>query len=286
MGEKKLLCPIPNAKERKHRPMYRGLLAYFPNALELVSNVSDVGNIQHNGPDAPLYWDKTKSSDEPDALLRHLKEYSEGKEFDDDGVPVLAKVCWRALAFLQREIDKERAAGTYVPPKIGKRTLLEFLGWRTIGNGRVTEGRWKVQCDCGKVFECGDYEVSRTWFKPCQSCCQSHPKPSRRKRPFEAQYNGLVHRTKHEVLLSYEEFVQLTDVKECHYCGAPINWPKDGYGKSSSPSNLDRKDNRLPYTKENVVVCCKKCNIGKNRFFTYDEWKQIGELIRQWYAKK
>lgn len=46
--------------------------------------------------------------DEPDALLRHLID--RGKR-DTDGQRHSAKVAWRALALLQREIEEERRKG-------------------------------------------------------------------------------------------------------------------------------------------------------------------------------
>jgi hypothetical protein len=64
---------------------------------------SKVGNDQHN-PGEPLHWAKEKSIDEADALVRHLLE--RGK-VDSDGVRHSAKVAWRALALLQRELDNE-----------------------------------------------------------------------------------------------------------------------------------------------------------------------------------
>lgn len=89
---------------RKQRPLYSGVLQYFPDALLEVAHCSWVGNEQHH-PGAPLHWDKSKSSDEPDALMRHL--LAAGTD-DDDGVKHSAKVAWRALALLQREIERER----------------------------------------------------------------------------------------------------------------------------------------------------------------------------------
>jgi hypothetical protein len=86
--------------------MYQGLLAYFPDALEEVSHVSFVGNEQHN-PGQPLHWAKEKSTDESDCIIRHLKDHAKGKKFDTDGLRHLAKVAWRALANLQREIEAE-----------------------------------------------------------------------------------------------------------------------------------------------------------------------------------
>ena len=89
------------AQVRKTYPMFSGLLKYFPDALMEVAHVSFVGNEQHN-PGQPLHWDRSKSTDEPDALLRHLKDAG---TLDTDGLRHSAKVAWRALALLQKEIE-------------------------------------------------------------------------------------------------------------------------------------------------------------------------------------
>jgi hypothetical protein len=95
-----------DAGERKSTPICTGVLDYFPDALAEIARVSKAGNDQHN-PGQPLHWAKEKSTDEPDALVRHLLD--RGKR-DSDGQRHSAKVAWRALALLQREIEAERAA--------------------------------------------------------------------------------------------------------------------------------------------------------------------------------
>jgi hypothetical protein len=95
-----------DAKARKATPIASGVLDYFPDALLAVAELSRIGNDQHN-PGQPLHWAKEKSTDEADALLRHLID--RGK-MDVDGVRHSAKVAWRALALLQREVDAERIA--------------------------------------------------------------------------------------------------------------------------------------------------------------------------------
>lgn len=90
--------------ERKALPITSGVLDYFPDALLAVAHCSKVGNDQHN-PDQPLHWAKEKSTDEADALVRHLLERG---TVDTDGVRHSAKVAWRALAMLQREIEAEQ----------------------------------------------------------------------------------------------------------------------------------------------------------------------------------
>jgi hypothetical protein len=86
--------------ERKSMPVYSGVLKYFPNAIKYVAYVSKKGNEQHH-PDKPLHWDMDKSTDEPDALLRHLIDHSINP-IDEDGVLHLGKTVWRGLAMLER----------------------------------------------------------------------------------------------------------------------------------------------------------------------------------------
>lgn len=88
-------------KERKDVPIYSGVIKYFPDALAAVAELSRKGNDQHN-PGKPLHWDRSKSGDELDALLRHVVEAG---TLDADGVRHSAKVAWRALANLQKEIE-------------------------------------------------------------------------------------------------------------------------------------------------------------------------------------
>jgi len=86
-------------KERKDTPVYTGVLKYFPLALKEVAKCSKAGNEQHHK-EKPLHWDKSKSFDNEDALVRHLIDHSIDP-MDDDGILHLTKVCWRSLAALQ-----------------------------------------------------------------------------------------------------------------------------------------------------------------------------------------
>lgn len=92
------------AKNRKDQPVFSGVLRYFPNALLEISKVSKAGNEQHN-PGEPMHWDKSKSTDEADALLRHLIDSG---TIDTDGIRHTAKVAWRALALLERELTDDK----------------------------------------------------------------------------------------------------------------------------------------------------------------------------------
>jgi hypothetical protein len=88
-------------QERKNVPIASGVLDYFPDAIAAVAGLSRAGNEQHN-PGKPLHWDRDKSGDEADALMRHFMERG---TLDTDGIRHSAKVAWRALALLQKELE-------------------------------------------------------------------------------------------------------------------------------------------------------------------------------------
>lgn len=95
------------AAERKQFPIASGVMDYFPDALSAISNVSWRGNQQHN-PDKALHWDRSKSGDEADTMMRHFLQRG---TLDTDGVPHTAKMAWRALALLQKELEAKNESG-------------------------------------------------------------------------------------------------------------------------------------------------------------------------------
>lgn len=95
-------------KMRKSIPVATGCIDYFPDALAAVAECSLAGNKQHV-PGEPLHWDRSKSGDEADALLRHFIERG---GTDTDGLRHSAKVAWRALALLQKEIEADGAGSS------------------------------------------------------------------------------------------------------------------------------------------------------------------------------
>lgn len=114
-----LHAPVPptaslpiEPKARKGIPLFSGLLKYFPDALIAVAHCSYVGNEQHH-PGEPLHWDKSKSTDHYDCLLRHLVDDLTGVPVDPSpvgDVDHLAKVAWRALAGLQTALAARKSA--------------------------------------------------------------------------------------------------------------------------------------------------------------------------------
>lgn len=125
------------AKERKKFPVGSGVLDYFPDAIVAVAEVSYVGNEQHN-PGQPLHWNRGKSGDESDTMIRH---YLQRGLRDTDGVRHSAKMVWRALAYLQKEIENEQ-----------ERQRLETVQKSTIDKPERCSGSY----DCGGT-KCDGY---------------------------------------------------------------------------------------------------------------------------------
>ena len=92
--------PIPfrlpeDAAARKAIPIYTGVINYFPRAIAAVAQLSLTGGIQHGQTAETLHWDRSKSGDEKDAMMRHI--------IDGDW----EYVAWRALANLEKHLEGE-----------------------------------------------------------------------------------------------------------------------------------------------------------------------------------
>jgi len=96
-----------DAKARKDIPLFRGLLKYFPRACAAVAELSRIGNEQHN-PGSPMHWDRTKSQDHGDCVVRHQVDAG---TFDADDVRHSTKVAWRAMAQLEVELEEAEKTG-------------------------------------------------------------------------------------------------------------------------------------------------------------------------------
>ena len=86
------------AKERKDIPVYTGFINYFPRAIAAVAKISLIGGLQHGQTAETLHWDRSKSGDELDAMMRHI--------LDGDW----EQVAWRAMANLEKKEEAKTAA--------------------------------------------------------------------------------------------------------------------------------------------------------------------------------
>lgn len=92
-----------DSQVRKDTPIFSGFVKYFPLSMAEVSRLSKVGNDKHN-PGQPLHWDKTKSMDHGDCIIRH--QIDAGTVDTEDGFLHDVKVAWRAMAQLEIALEK------------------------------------------------------------------------------------------------------------------------------------------------------------------------------------
>ena len=158
------------------------------------------------------------------------------------------------------------------------RRFRKLLVLRREMNGSHRHARWQCRCDCGKLTICLSSNLLRGISKSCG--CLRKDGSWHQLRPFEWLYTRIT-KTKHECILTYKQFLEFTKTNRCHYCFAEIVWTKHKRRGESGRYNLDRKDNAKGYSKKNCVVCCTRCNYGKNRHFTYEEWWTITACFRK-----
>jgi hypothetical protein len=80
--------------ERKKINIYSGVIKYFPKALCAVAQCSARGSKQLH-PDEPMHWDRNKSPNELDSMMRHILD----EDWD--------AVAWRALANLEKKLEEQ-----------------------------------------------------------------------------------------------------------------------------------------------------------------------------------
>lgn len=164
---------------------------------------------------------------------------------------------------------------------IGKRferlVVISFEGTRS------RKAQWKCHCDCGSIIITSGTNLISGGTKSCGCYKKDH---HFKLRPYEWLYNSLKKKTRRECSLTYEEFLQFTQITSCHYCNDHIDWGLPNGQRGSSAYYLDRIDNSLGYTKKNCVVCCSPCNWVKGHFLSYNEMKELGPSLRKLWDKR
>lgn len=75
--------------------------------------------------------------------------------------------------------------------------------------------------------------------------------------------------------------------KVCVYCDIPADLlerlPKM-FGRKMVRLSVDRVDPTKAYQLDNIVLCCLKCNVVKNRIFSFEEMKKLAKkfIKPQW----
>jgi len=80
------------------------------------------------------------------------------------------------------------------------------------------------------------------------------------------------------------------DGTKCHYCSIeekdiPI-WGKIYGGKTRKRLEVEHKDSSQGDTLQNCVLACPVCNIAKSNIFSYEEFKRVGDVIKEIWQRR
>jgi hypothetical protein len=166
----------------------------------------------------------------------------------------------------------EQGTHNIVGNRYGQLIVLAFAGGKSASGGR-RGSRWLCKCDCGveKVVFANRLKTGNT-----KSCGCSRRKTHNGESDECMALKTIEYSYKHSARkrgIHYE--LTLQDINElvfqpCNYCGAvgvsllkPGIKPKSNSRKPVPYNGIDRVDNSRGYTLDNVVTCCRVCNVAK-----------------------
>ena len=98
-----------DAKARKAIPIHTTLFKYWPDAVAALAECCVVGGAQHGQEVSELHWDRAKSGNELDAMMRHALDAG---YLDTDQIRHSTKILFRAFCNLQLELEKAKSSGS------------------------------------------------------------------------------------------------------------------------------------------------------------------------------
>lgn len=150
--------------------------------------------------------------------------------------------------------------------KFGELTVLEFY------ESKGDHWYYLCRCDCGKESITMLSNMKKGHTKSCGHT-RDREYGEAAKNKIKDGYIRSAQDRGYEWKLTDEEFDRLTS-ENCHYCGRqPSNVSKSKKSNNGTfvYSGIDRMDNTKGYISNNVVSCCKKCNMAK-RNMPYEEF--------------
>lgn len=142
--------------------------------------------------------------------------------------------------------------------------------------------KWICQCDCGsqRIVSSKNLQLDRTKDCGCKYIDRIKQQGIRRRKPQGVALENKVldsyaRNAKRKCLvfeLNRDEFVKLMN-GNCFYCDIPLSTVKRSSYDEIKYNGIDRLNNNMGYTHDNVVSCCKHCNYIKRE-------KSLSEFIK------
>jgi hypothetical protein len=134
---------------------------------------------------------------------------------------------------------------------------------------------WLCKCDCGNMTEANTGSLTCDKKKSCgcltstksaENSIKSRYKIAKQDAGYRSIYSSYKLNAKSrgfDFNIDFDYAVSILK-SDCHYCGIE---PSNTYMKSyynATYNGIDRVDNTKGYEMNNIVSCCKMCNIAKN----------------------
>ncbi len=164
--------------------------------------------------------------------------------------------------------------------KYGRLTAIQYVGNE---EGYKGGALWLCRCDCGNEATVSSGALMSKNKASC-GCLKRKPRVTQTARnTVLSHYRSSARRRGHVWELD-DYFDKLTSMN-CHYCGrSPGNIQKvyrvyEPAGREFAYNGIDRVDNKLGYTIDNVVTACSICNNAKKAMSYNDFTAWIKDLV-------
>lgn len=164
--------------------------------------------------------------------------------------------------------------------------------WKREKSGKSYVTKWKCKCKCGQEKWIQASSLSQKQTRSC-GCFQREMTSIARKlepgmaakRAIYRQYKLRSRRKNLDFSISFLEFLKLT-ARECYYCGRLLSnkYAVERNNGVFCYNGLDRKNNKLGYSIDNAVSCCKYCNVAKSTMSETEFFKWIIQVYN-YYIK-
>jgi hypothetical protein len=149
--------------------------------------------------------------------------------------------------------------------RFGRLLIMSFAGRQPVGSQGCLRSMFNALCDCGKECVVSANRVQSGNTKSCG--CLRYELSLRPGGAARELYGKYVKRSKGrgvKIELTLEEFIEFVK-QNCFYCGAPPSQIIDSTSglEKFKYNGIDRWNNDLEYTKDNMVPCCGTCNKQK-----------------------
>ena len=136
---------------------------------------------------------------------------------------------------------------------------------------------WECECECGKLLFVQGSELRRGYATSCKSTVCKSKVERESKYFYKVQLSRLQDQAKRRKItcdLTLEQLDSIYDIQngKCYYTGdiLDINYTS-GYILKKSNLSIDRINNSIGYTKDNIVLCTIRTNIARGSS-TQDEF--------------